>query len=64
MKEEIFYDGIIFRSGKQDKLFTEFKWKEWKFPSDWHFKFNRYFLGCSEYRNGCKWAKTIWVHDA
>ena len=46
MEEEIFYDGIIFRSGKQNKLFTEFKWKEWKFPSDWHFKFNRYFLSC------------------
>ena len=30
----------------------------------WTPKFNRYFLGCSEYRNGCKWAKTIWVHDA
>ena len=29
----------------------------------WTPKFNRYFLGCSEYRNGCIWAKTIWVHD-
>jgi hypothetical protein len=19
-------------------------------------------LGCSEYKNGCTWAKTIWVH--
>ena len=27
----------------------------------WTPKYNRYFLGCSEYRNGCKWAKTIWV---
>ena len=29
----------------------------------WTPKYNRYFLGCSEYRNGCTWAKTIWVHD-
>jgi len=46
MEEKIFYEGIIFRSGKQERLFTEFKWKDWKFPSDWHFKFNKYFLSC------------------
>jgi hypothetical protein len=28
----------------------------------WTPKYNRYFLGCSEYKNGCTWAKTIWVH--
>ena len=28
MEEKIFYDAIIFRSGKQEKLFTEFKWKD------------------------------------
>tara|TARA_Y100000294_G_C8335072_1_gene248319 strand:- start:322 stop:426 length:105 start_codon:yes stop_codon:yes gene_type:complete len=34
MEEKSFYEGIIFRSGKQERLFTEFKWKDWKFPSD------------------------------
>jgi hypothetical protein len=29
----------------------------------WTPKYNRYFLGCSEYRNGCTWTKAIWVHD-
>jgi hypothetical protein len=28
----------------------------------WTPKHNRYFLGCSEYRNGCNWAKTIWAN--
>ena len=29
----------------------------------WTPKHMRYFLGCSEYCNGCKWEKTIWLHD-
>jgi len=31
----------------------------------WTPKYNRYFLGCSEFRSGsgCSWAKTIWVHE-
>ena len=28
----------------------------------WTPKFKKYFLGCSEYSNGCGWAKTIWKH--
>ena len=28
----------------------------------WTPKFKKYFLGCSEYTNGCCWAKTIWKH--
>ena len=28
----------------------------------WTPKHERYFLGCSEYKNGCGWAKTIWKY--
>lgn len=28
----------------------------------WTPKFEKYFLGCSEYKNGCTWVKTIWKH--
>jgi len=23
-----------------------------------------YFLGCSNYKNGCKWTKTIWTYES
>jgi hypothetical protein len=29
----------------------------------WTPKYNRYFIGCSQYSKGCNWAKTIWVND-
>lgn len=28
----------------------------------WTPKYEKYFLGCSEYKNGCNWAKSIWKH--
>jgi len=28
----------------------------------WTPKFEKYFLGCSQFKNGCAWAKTIWKH--
>jgi hypothetical protein len=27
----------------------------------WTPKYNRYFIGCSQYSKGCNWSKTIWV---
>jgi len=29
----------------------------------WTPKYNRYFIGCSQYSKGCNWAKTIWEND-
>jgi len=27
----------------------------------WTPKFQKYFLGCSNFKNGCSWVKTIWI---
>ncbi len=27
----------------------------------WTPKYQKYFIGCSNFKNGCKWIKTIWI---